>query len=208
MVDHGRIGKNRYPDLMARIARGETAMQMADALGVFHETVRKFARRRGLQIHKPARVMENHPCWKGGTSVQDTGYVLERVSKDGPYGYLAHNRRLDTGRYAYALQHRVVMHRKLGRPLNPGEVVDHIDGDRQNNDPDNLRTFSSNGVHLRETMTGSTRDPAATQERIRQSARKARAALEVKREKLRALRQAQTPSPDATETRPRSDGRP
>jgi hypothetical protein len=34
--------------------------------------------------------------------------------------------------------HRVVMETKLGRPLLPGEVVHHIDGNKRNNDPENL----------------------------------------------------------------------
>lgn len=43
--------------------------------------------------------------------------------------------------------HRVVAERKLGRPLRPGEVVHHIDGDIHNNDPDNLVVFSSQSLH-------------------------------------------------------------
>ena len=38
--------------------------------------------------------------------------------------------------------------------LQPGEVVDHIDGDMRNNDPSNLRVFASNADHLRATLTG------------------------------------------------------
>jgi hypothetical protein len=46
------------------------------------------------------------------------------------------------------------MHDILGRELKKGEVVDHIDGNRKNNDPSNLRVFSSNAEHLRVTLKG------------------------------------------------------
>jgi hypothetical protein len=39
------------------------------------------------------------------------------------------------------LEHRLVMSRKLGRPLQPGENVHHIDGDRTNNAPENLELW-------------------------------------------------------------------
>lgn len=34
--------------------------------------------------------------------------------------------------------HRAIMETKLGRPLIKGEIVHHLDGDKQNNNPDNL----------------------------------------------------------------------
>lgn len=45
-------------------------------------------------------------------------------------------------------EHRVVMERMLGRPLRPGEVVHHKDGNILNNAPGNLQLFSSQGEHL------------------------------------------------------------
>ena len=54
----------------------------------------------------------------------------------------------------YVREHRLVMEQKLGRRLEPGEVVHHIDEDRTNNAPENLELFTSNGEHLRATRTG------------------------------------------------------
>lgn len=44
-------------------------------------------------------------------------------------------------------EHRVIAEEVLGRPLPPGAVVHHIDGDRLNNAPDNLLICSDNAHH-------------------------------------------------------------
>lgn len=43
--------------------------------------------------------------------------------------------------------HRVAAEKKLGRALQQGEVVHHIDGDKRNNDPENLVIFRSQSEH-------------------------------------------------------------
>ena len=43
--------------------------------------------------------------------------------------------------------HRVVMMDKLGRVLTSSEQVHHIDGDKMNNDPDNLQLFPDLSSH-------------------------------------------------------------
>ncbi len=45
-------------------------------------------------------------------------------------------------------EHQVVAETKLGRPLEPGEVVHHDDGNKRNNDPGNVWIFSSQRAHM------------------------------------------------------------
>lgn len=45
-------------------------------------------------------------------------------------------------------QHRVVMEQMLGRKLEKGEVVHHIDRNKKNNDPSNLQLFASQAEHV------------------------------------------------------------
>ena len=41
------------------------------------------------------------------------------------------------------------MEEKLGRPLQKGEVVHHIDEDKTNDSPENLQLFPTKGAHTR-----------------------------------------------------------
>ena len=45
--------------------------------------------------------------------------------------------------------HRQVAERILGRPLQEGEIVHHIDGNKLNNDPENLMILPSQAEHAR-----------------------------------------------------------
>ena len=45
-------------------------------------------------------------------------------------------------------EHQAVAEEKLGRPLAPGEVVHHDDGNKQHNHPDNIWVFSSQRAHM------------------------------------------------------------
>ena len=91
-----------------------------------------------------------NPNWRGGRSIASNGYVLVRVGKEHPLA--------DVRGYAY--EHRVVAEQIIGRPLRKGEQVHHRDGDRTNNDPENLEVMESVAHHAVEHRGPSKRSQA------------------------------------------------
>lgn len=87
---------------------------------------------------------EGNPNWRGGRTTSSHGYVLIRV---GTEHHLADVR-------GYAYEHRVVAERKIGRRLRRKEQVHHINGDRQDNGPENLEVMASIAHHRVRHRTG------------------------------------------------------
>lgn len=75
--------------------------------------------------------------WKGGRHVTMSGYV-DVYSPDHP-----------NARGGRVFEHRLVMEKVLGRLLETDEIVHHLDGNRQNNQPDNL-VLKKRGKHVSE----------------------------------------------------------
>jgi len=59
-------------------------------------------------------------------------------------------------------EHRVVMEQTIGRPLRPGEIVHHRDGNKRNNDPANLElmTQSEHMTRHAEDLRAAKKNPA------------------------------------------------
>lgn len=86
---------------------------------------------RSVGIHrKPGG--SRHGQWKGGSTMNNTGYRMVRVHPGDPMACM----RIAAG---YVLEHRLVMARHLGRPLSALETVHHINGDRVDNRIENLQ---------------------------------------------------------------------
>lgn len=154
---HGHEGacERHHETVVAMAEAGATLHSIGAAVGTTRRRVREYLTRHGIQrpewrepkpgSHPMARRTEGalNAAWKGGRPIDKNGYVLVWMP-----GHPEANR------HGYVREHRLVMAQMIGRPLRPGEVVDHRNDVRDDNRPENLRLFASNGEHLSVTLTG------------------------------------------------------
>ena len=79
-----------------------------------------------------------------GKSLKATGYVV-----------------FTNGEHKHRPEHAVIMENIIGRRLFSNEVVHHIDGNKSNNDPSNLRLMTNrehNRLHAKENVNKRTRN--------------------------------------------------
>jgi len=86
---------------------------------------------------KKAQVGSKSKNWKGGRLRTSEGYILI-WKPEHPFA----------DKKGYVLEHRLVMERILGRYLKREETLHHKNGIKDDNRPENLKLFSSHGLHL------------------------------------------------------------
>jgi endogenous inhibitor of DNA gyrase (YacG/DUF329 family) len=109
-----------------------------------YEKVRRiFCSRRCANRNQIAkRLPHQQPHWKGGKTVASNGYVMIRV-----------------GRH-YVGEHRLIMEKQIGRKLTHGEVVHHINGNKQDNRLENL-ILMQNAAHTTQHLLEIPKRPCA-----------------------------------------------
>jgi hypothetical protein len=87
------------------------------------------------------------------THYDGRGYILERVSLDDSLYVMVKPRCRQ-----FVLQHRLVMARHLGRPLESWEIVHHKNGIRDDNRIENLEIVGSSSDHFAAHVNETSRD--------------------------------------------------
>lgn len=135
---HRRITEVQLKKLVRDYEAGKGTEELAVPLSVSASSVARWLREAGVAIRPPGFGKgKDHHAWSGGRHVDDNGYVKIWVPADAPFACMAQKHGNAGGGYAY--EHRLVMAKQLGRSLEDYETVHHIDGNQQNNAPENLQ---------------------------------------------------------------------
>lgn len=116
---------------------GKTIAEISALYGCSTYPVKAALQRLGLS--RPAKPRpgvlagDKNPAWAGGRRQRSDGYIEVWT----PTGV--------------RLEHQVVIEQQIGRPLAKGEVVHHIDENKSNNDPANLK-LTTQSEHIREHL--------------------------------------------------------
>jgi hypothetical protein len=127
-----RLSTQECDSAIALYRSGHTQEGVAAIIGCSQIVVSRAMRARGVRVRKSAATGPDHGSWKGGVA-KANGYLVEVLSEGD--AHLRSMARPD----GYALQHRLVMARSLGRPLGPSETVHHINGIKTDNRIENLQ---------------------------------------------------------------------
>jgi len=115
---------------------GKSCVEIAHLYHRSHSTIRRYFIKKGI-VEPTAKSGEKHPSWKGGRFLQHDGYVSMKINEDDPFFSMV-------GVKGYVLEHRYVMAQFLGRCLTENETVHHLDGNKQNNNIQNLQLRQGN----------------------------------------------------------------
>lgn len=91
-----------------------------------------------LKCTGKAQSGENNPAYTGGRYINADGYVVIFMPNHP-----------NSGVRKTVFEHRLSMECKIGRYLTKEECVHHIDGNKSNNDPNNLMLFKNNSEHIK-----------------------------------------------------------
>lgn len=99
--------------------------------------------RKKIKRGEPRKYINGHTARRNtqmnaGETINSHGYIIEWNP--------GHHR--CQGKTGYVLKHILVLERVLGRKLENAEASHHIDGNKLNNDPENLMVFATGAMHI------------------------------------------------------------
>lgn len=140
--------------------KGVSLARCSESTGIPISTLRRWVKKRGTLRTRHEAIAESVRLgnWHNGSNLSEIPWTQERRdaqrarrlewgdanakgTRITSQGYVEYTRGEKKGRRV----HNVLMEERIGRALLPGEVVHHIDGNKQNNDINNLAFCTTSG---------------------------------------------------------------
>lgn len=125
-----RFTMEQKREMIARYESGDSIYKIAKEFDGLPQSIWRILQVAGVEFRDKA--------WRGGRVTATGGYIAVTADPDDPIASAMAN---VTG---YALEHRLVLAKSLGRPLTRHETVHHINGDRRDNRLENLQLRKGN----------------------------------------------------------------
>ena len=126
------MSPDSYVDQVVKLRdEGLSQAEIGKRVGLSQAVISRVLRQQGLPT-AIKRAGAKHGNWKGGRVISGHGYVMVMLAPDDPFQAMR-------SRSGYVLEHRIVVARALGRPLERNESVHHINGDKLDNRLENLQ---------------------------------------------------------------------
>lgn len=154
-----RVELNSH-DLFAEYSSGKSAAEIAASAGISDTHVKRLIVGAGHVLRSASeaqRLSKNNPATRAKISAAATGRMHGDPAKDKlrarigsknarwrdgititSGGYIAFTASKANGEHAGKFLHKVLAEWKIGRKIDRGEHVHHVDGDKLNNHPDNI----------------------------------------------------------------------
>jgi hypothetical protein len=161
-MTHPKLENKKW--LLAQL-NTKSMLQISEELSVSYSTVRRYAvsygmpSRAGSPIRRKSLTRSEFvkraykKKWPNGRygpeAARWSGGRRNGLGAKGEYiGIYSPNHPFKT-KDGYVMEHRLVMEQKLGRYLEPKEIVHHINGNKRDNRIENLELVSDRGTHTR-----------------------------------------------------------
>ena len=124
--------KNQHNEIIKLITNNESCTTIAKKMKCTRHALARYLKENDVSIQLEWSG-PSHPFWKGGSHRNGKGYIVVWVSKDDPYYCM-------TDVNGYCFEHRYNYAKfVLGRPLEKWEEIHHINGQKDQNNVDNLQ---------------------------------------------------------------------